>query len=379
MVDTISPNVIRTTDVGSFPLVTIDLPRYTQGAADLEDDQQSEASRYFTLQHNAAFTRKMRALGPPNSTPCYVQSSFKRDMLSQFLDPIVHHGSGLQKQADRYLWDGTRIQVPSEKAQVAELLALKHGAKTICQECEIDYIQYRACITGPFEMASRIWRDMGVGPRYDEPLIESFATIVYAFMKNAQIETKHLKPLIITLDEPSIGVAGIGDLFMDTATDARLNHLIATWNTILSTIPSTYYRGLHLHSSPYHQLAHANWNLLEAHHSVIVSKSWLVEHDKYIRAAVMRTDGPTFSSDANLRKAWDEIQSGNFLAYLQPQEEMLHYLEAVVTRYGSDRLPFAGPECGLGPWTWKYGEEMVLANLKNLQQVVTRFNQAHEL
>ncbi|MFX1405207.1 MAG: hypothetical protein ACFE9D_12180 [Promethearchaeota archaeon] len=379
VVEPISPDVIRTTDVGSYPLVAIDMTRYSWGAADLEGSHHTEVAKDFIRQHNDAFTRKMRALGSSISAPCYVQGTFERDMISQFLDPIVRHGRGLQKQANRYLWDGTLIQLPSEKAQVAELLALKHGAKTICQEFEIDSIQYRACITGPFELASRLWRDMGIGPRYDESLIESFAAIVRAFMKNAQIETKYLKPLIITLDEPSIGVAGVGDLFMDTDTDDRLNHLIDNWNTILSTIPSCYYRGIHLHSSPYHQLASANWNLLEAHQSVIVSKSWLVEHNKYIRAAVMRTDGPTFSSGVNLRKAWDEILSGNILPYLQPQEEMWHYLEAAVTRYGSDQVPFAGPECGLGPWNWRYGEEMVLASLENLQQVVTSFNQSHKL
>ncbi len=365
---------IQTTDVGSFPLVDVDLKRYIQGAANLEDGNQSEAATYFIQHHNGAFTRKMAALGPKESVPCYVQSSVKRDMLSQFLDPIVRHGQGLQKQDDTYLWDGTPIQLPTEKAQVAELLALQQGAKTICQELNIKQIYYRACITGPFEMASRLWRGMGVGPRYDEPLIESFATIVQSFMKNAQIETKHLKPLVITLDEPSIGVTGVGDLFMDTESDAHLAHLITTWNTILTEIPSTRYRGLHLHASPYHQLAHAHWNLLEAHLGVIVSKNWLDENDKYIRAAVMRTDGPTIPKNADPRAAWDQIQSGNFQPYLQSQEYMLHHLKTAVNQDGTDRIPFAGPECGLGSWDWQFGDEMVLTSLKRLHQMVANFN-----
>ncbi len=369
-----SPTFIRTTDVGSFPLIGIDFQQYIQGAADLEDGNHSEAAANFILHHNKAFTRKMKALGPELSVPCYVQSSVNRDMLSQFLDPIVRHGKGLQKQDDTYLWDGTPIQLSPDKAQVAELLALQHGAKTICQELNIDQIEYRACITGPFEMASRLWRGMGVGPRYDESLIESFATIVQSFMKNAQIETKYLKPLVITLDEPSIGVTGVGDFFMDTDSDTRLAHLITTWNTILSEISNKYYRGLHLHASPYHQLAYANWNLLEAHLGVIISKSWLVEHNKYIRTAVMRTDGPTMPKDADLRAAWNQIQSGHFQPFLQPVEEMLHYLKISVDRYGLERIPFAGPECGLGSWDWKYGDAMVLANLKNLHQMVNDFS-----
>ena len=210
---------IRPTDIGSFPLVDINLEKYIIGAADLEDGKSSEAATYFVKQHNEAFKRKMMALGPKVSVPCYVQSSVGRDMLTQFLDPITRHGSGLQKQNDTYLWDGSHIQLPEANARIAEILALEQGAKELCEELQIEQISYRACITGPFEMASRLWRGMGVGPRYDEILMEAFAVIVQAYMKNAQIRTKYLKPLIITLDEPSIGVLGVGDLFMDSESD----------------------------------------------------------------------------------------------------------------------------------------------------------------
>lgn len=365
---------IRPTDIGSFPLVAINREEYILGAADLEDGQPSEAATYFVQLHNETFRQKIAALGPEESVPCYVQSSVGRDMLTQFLDPITRHGTGLQKQNDTYLWDGSPIQLAEKNAQVAELLALQQGAKELCEEFQIEEIQYRACITGPFEMASRLWRGMGVSPRYDEALVEFFAGIVKAFIKNAQIHTKYLKPLVITLDEPSVGVTGVGDFFMDSESDSQLTHLITTWNTILSVIPSNYYRGLHLHASPYHQLAFADWNLLEAHLGVILQKSWLIEHDKYIRAAVMRTDGPSIPENADLRTAWDQIQSGNFQQYLQPPNEMLHYLKFAVQRYGLDRIPFAGPECGLGSWDWKFGDTMVLANLRNQRRVITEFN-----
>ena len=372
--DCITSNPIRPTDIGSFPLVNINLEKYIVGAADLEDGKSSEAATYFVQQHNEAFKRKMAALGPEVSVPCYVQSSVGRDMLSQFLNPITRHGSGLQKQNDTYLWDGSRIQLPEANAQVAEILALKQGAKALCEELQIEHIPYRACITGPFEMASRLWRGMGVGPRYDETLIEAFAIIVKAFMKNAQIHTKYLKPLIITLDEPSIGVTGVGDLFMDSESDPQLAHLITTWNTILSEIHSNCYRGLHLHASPLRQLANAKWNLLEAHLGVIVNKSWLIEHDKYIRAAIMRTDGPTILQDEDIRAVWDQIQSGNFQPYLQSPDEMHHYLNAAIERYGADRIPFAGPECGLGSWDWKFGDAMALANLQNVSRIITELS-----
>ncbi len=366
---------IRTTDVGSFPLSTVDLSRYSTGAADVEDGVDSTKAAYFITKHNDIFKHKFIALGPQDSVPCYVQSSHTRDMVSQFLDPITRNGQGLRKENDQYLWTGTNIKLSPEKAQIAELIALKHGAKAFCQELDIEQIQYRACVTGPFEMLTRIWRGMGLSPRYDEPLMNALTTIVEHYMQNAHPETKYFKPLVLTLDEPSVGVTGVGDLFIDAESDPPLSHLISCWNRIYSHIPTNCYRGLHLHASPYHQLAQADWNLLEAHLGVIVTRDWLTDNDKYIRAAIMRTDGPIIPPNADLKATWNEIQAGNYSAYLQPKTDMMQFLKTAIQRYGYERIPFAGPECGLGSWDWKHGDAMVLANLTRVREVVSEFNQ----
>jgi hypothetical protein len=55
---------------------------------------------------------------------------------------------------------------------------------------------------------------------------------------------------------------------------------------------------------------------------------------------------------------------------------MSQLLHTAIQRYGKDRVPFAGPECGLGSWDWKYGDAMVLENLTSLHNVVSSFNDA---
>ena len=366
---------LRTTDIGSFPLRQIDLTQYNQGAADLEDDQSTSAAQYFIHRHNLMFKRKLAALGPTNCVPCYVQSSYDRDMVTQFLNPIVRNGQGLVKKDADYLWDGKPIQLPSQKAQIAELKALQHGAKDICQEFNLDCIRYRACITGPLELTLRVGRSMGISPRYDETLMDAFTQTTQHFMHNAAIATKYMKPVILTLDEPSTGVAGVGDFFTDSPSDSHLSHLITCWNRIYSTIPKDCYRGLHLHASPFRELATANWTLLEAHSEVIVNPDWLREHDRFLRAAIMHTDGPTIPPQADLKVAWDEIMSGNYHRYLQSATSMQSLLNAAIQRYGADRIPFAGPECGLGSWDWTYGDDMVIASLERVRNVVTAINQ----
>ncbi|MHA2356438.1 MAG: hypothetical protein ACXADC_14775, partial [Candidatus Thorarchaeota archaeon] len=131
------------------------------------------------------------------------------------------------------------------------------------------------------------------------------------------------------------------------------------------------YRGLHLHTSPFEQLFSADWNLLEAHVDVYVEPEWLIEADKYIRAAVMRTDGPSFPGNADLKDAWSMIKTGEYNQFLQTPNEMSQRLEENIRLYGSDRVPFAGPECGVGPWDWEYGTEMALANLRTLRSVLS--------
>ncbi|MFX0170266.1 MAG: hypothetical protein ACFE89_13075 [Candidatus Hodarchaeota archaeon] len=366
---------LRSTDIGSFPLRNVDPVQYAQGASDLEDGNDTKAAEYFTHCHTSMFQRKLVALGPNLSVPCYVQSSYDRDMVTQFLDPIVRKGQGLAKQGDKYLWNGSPIKLSTQHARIAEMVALERTAKSLCEELDLDYIQYRACVTGPFELTLRLWRGMGISSHYEEAFIEAFTLIVKGYMQNAGISMKYLKPEILTLDEPSMGVTGVGDFFTDSPSDPYLSHLISCWNSIYSAIPKGCYRGLHLHASPFRELAKANWTLLEAHSDVIVNRDWLINHDRYLRAAIMRTDGPTIPPNADLKTVWADIQSGNYYPYLQSSANMHTYLKAAIDRYTVNRIPFAGPECGLGSWDWPYGDVMVLESFKRVQDVINEFNQ----
>lgn len=367
------PHPLRTTDISSFPLVRTDHNQYAQGAVDLEDGKHTIAAQYFQLVHNETFQKKYQALGTNLGVPCYIQSSYQRDMLNQFLDPIVRKGKGLQKQNNQYFWNGDKIHLPPTKAKIGELIALKAGAKSISKNLNVARINYRACITGPFELMIRLSRDMGIRIHYSEQLMDHFTQICAQYFSNAYFETKYLTPTILALDEPSIGVTGIEEFFVDSDSDMHLSHLIRCWNKIYDTVPITCYRGIHLHASPYQRLSQAKWNLLEAHMGVVVAKKWLVEHDKYIRAAIMRTDGPSISEGVDPKLAWDNIQAGKFQSYLQTQDDMRHHLKQAIDRYGIERVPFAGPECGLGPWDWKYGQEMALTSLSNVYEVVKAF------
>jgi hypothetical protein len=176
------------------------------------------------------------------------------------------------------------------------------------------------------------------------------------------------------MDEPAFGLEGIGDFFSDTSSDSHSEHLISCWNEIYKKVPSDCYRGIHLHASPFENSFNADWNLIEAHVGVYVKRQWLEDYDKFIRAAIVRTEGPTIDQNDDVKDAWQNILSGNYEKYLQPESEMERHLQENINRYGIERVPFAGPECGFGPWDWKHGLSMAIETLARMNQVIDKNN-----
>jgi methionine synthase II (cobalamin-independent) len=365
---------IRPIDVGSFPLEDVDIERYCRGAVAVEDNQSSSDAAYFIQAHNDVFRKKLRALDPATSVLCYVQSAYRRDMISQFLDPILRKGTGLQKVHDAYVWNGGTVRLRSDEARIAEVVALQQGAKEFCEEFSVERIKYKVCVTGPFELMTQLWFAMRVKTQYTEPLINDLTNIVQGFAKGAVVETKYLEAEVLTMDEPSIGVTGLEEVFVDAPSDSKLAHLISCWNRIYDSIPRTRFKGLHLHASPYHEIFHAHWNLLEAHVGLTVKKQWLQEHDKFLRAAILQTQGPVIPDNADARDAWNRIKAGDYQQYLEPRAQIAKTLRECIDRYGIERIPFAGPECGLGSWDWRHGQAMALESLSRVAEVVKASN-----
>lgn len=371
---------IRALDVGSFPL-DADMSRYIEGARMIESDPKAEHKdvSYFISNHNEAFRLKAEAMGPDASVTSFAQC---RGMITQYLEPLFMEVVGEKGvKSEKLVTKSNAQRVAAEIAmgqvsldnvpsKVAEVVALERGSEELSQALGVDTISYKACITGPLELTLNLQRLAGFPRGYDEKLMDFFSDLVEKYVRGALVSTQHLRPEVITMDDPSFGLEGLGDFFTDTKSDESLNHMISCWNRIYANVPRDVYRGLHLHTSPFEHLFAADWTLLEAHVGVYVTSEWLEDTDKFVRAAIMRTDGPSFSADADLKEAWNEIKNGNFERYLQKPSEMMRYLDEYLQLYGSDRVPFAGPECGVGPWDWQNGAEMALSNLRTVRSVL---------
>jgi methionine synthase II (cobalamin-independent) len=386
--------IIRPIDVGSFPLHA-DLERYLTGANHVERSSGkvvTEDAEYFTTQHNSAFRIKAEALGPEEAIVSYVQC---RGMIDQFLLPVFHHvmeSDGLQIDVSTSFGgiskedaQGVAAAIAvgnkppsSDDVGMAEISALQNGAKKLCEYLGVERISYKSCITGPLELSLNLQRLAGFPRSYDERLVEYFTQVVKAFVYNSYVASEKLVLETITLDEPAFGLEGFGDFFTDTSSDTKLSHLVTCWNEIYGVFPSNVYRGIHLHASPFERIFQSDWNLLEAHVGVYVNRKWLEDYDKFVRAAIVRTDGPTMSQTTDIKAAWHEIFSGNYMKYLQPAKEMEKHLKNNVDLYGAERVPFAGPECGLGSWDWENGARMATATLERMNETLVKFNQVNQ-
>ncbi|MFX1369039.1 MAG: hypothetical protein ACFFAY_10605 [Promethearchaeota archaeon] len=372
--------VIRGIDVGSFPL-DADMKRYRIGARLLETDPlaEEEEALYFVSKHNEAFLAKAGAMGAATSVTSFAQS---RGMITQFLEPLFSavvrettaEAEALITKSNAQIVAGAiamgEVSLDAIPSRVAEIIALDRGADKLINVLGVDPISYKACLTGPLELTLNLQRLAGFPRGYDEILMEFFSDLLDRYVRSIHTKSKHLKLEVVSMDDPSFSLEGLGDFFNDTPTDDSLNHLKLCWNRVYKYVPRGCYRGLHIHSSPFEHLFEADWNLLEAHVGVYVNPFWITEYDKYIRAAIVKTDGPAFPKDADLKAAWNEIKAGQFKHYLQPAEEMRSILNEYVERYGSEGIPFAGPECGLGPWDWTNGADMALANLRTMRLVL---------
>ncbi|MHA1904316.1 MAG: hypothetical protein ACXADL_09235 [Candidatus Thorarchaeota archaeon] len=387
-------NAIRAVDVGSFP-ISVDSSRYHKGAIELENNPnkvETDDERYFVEIHNSIFLRKLKALGVESSVTSYAQC---RGMIDQFMKPIYravvksneNEDSNDSQSATGGLSQDEAMQlaaaiavgessIPENKVRISEVIALEHGARELCEIANVEKISYKSCVTGPLELTLNLQRLLGFPRVYDAKLVDFFTEAVLGYYKNAHIKTKHLQPEIVTLDEPSMGLEGLADFFNDSASDTDLAHLITCWNKILREVPNGCYKGLHLHASPFEQLFNAEWNLLEAHVGVFVSPKWTESYDKFVRAAILRTDGPTISKDDDVKAAWKEIYSGNYERYLQSADETVKHLKQSIDLYGIERIPFAGPECGLGSWDWINGDKMAEANLANMSTSLADFQKS---
>lgn len=336
-------------DVGSLPLTT-DPALLKRGASDVlrPGRASSGAAAEFKRVVTSALKDKLSA---GLDIPTYPQF---RDMNEMFLSML----SGIEKLEGGYVEVG-RLSVVD--ARIPEVVVAKEAAGELAAQLGLERVRLRVCITGPHTLSFCFaFRSPGLLARLGRGL----ADVVRANV----IKGKHLEVAILALDEPTFGT--VDDPLVEHGSEGR-EALLKAWEEVLGAARA---KGattcLHLHSTSdglFWQVA--SLRLVESHvddpiYRLEETKELLDEHDKALRASICRTDFDQLirerilaeepgASEARISEAlgstWRAIRAGRVepSTFLEPVELLLKRLKAIIKRFGPERVPMAGPECGL--------------------------------
>ena len=336
-------------DVGSLPPTT-DVSLLDRGAQDVL--RPGRASSGAALEFKRVVLSALRdKLSAGIDVPTYPQF---RDMNQMFLSAF----SGLELIEGRFVEAG---RLRAQDPRIAEVVVARESAPELAESLDMDRIRLRVCVTGPHTLSFQFaFRSPGLLARLGKVL----ADVVRANI----CSNKRFEVAILALDEPTFGL--VDDPLVEPGSEGR-EALLRAWEEVFSAARA---RGvmtcLHLHSTADGLFwAVESLDMVESHVGDTLYESArtaraLEEHDKLLRASICRTDydslvrakleagmpgaGESVIAE-RLGEAWRAISAGELdpNAFLEPVELMAERLRAIIERFGPERVPFAGPECGL--------------------------------
>ncbi|MCP8316238.1 MAG: hypothetical protein H3Z52_15245, partial [archaeon] len=189
------------------------------------------------------------------------------------------------------------------------------------------------------------------------------------FISNNVYKDKYSGVELISVDEPAFGF--LSDPLIDYGTEGR-EELLKAWENIFhETILGGASSCLHLHNTADELFWETkSLNIVESHAEDPIYESkrvkqLLEEKDKFLKASICITDFDRLIRERILveshkeidevilmqrvEKAWAGMKQGRIdpKDFLESVETMKKRLKKIVDNYGIERVPYAGPECGM--------------------------------
>ena len=312
---------IHSTDVGSFP-PRIDVTVLDDGARRFNSIiTRGIPSDMFEQEVINAFIDKLNA---GIDIPTYPQF---RDMNKMFMDIFV------------------------QETAIPEITVLKENLSEIRDATDLDNIPIGVCITGPYTMCS--------GVKHNGIFIETVTDSLCKILEKTLFKSKYGEVKQVCIDEPAIGF--LNDPFLDYGTSGR-EILRNSWERLCSIAKAKNIEtSIHLHNTSdnlFWDVEHLD--IIESHvddsiYTLKSTKNILEEKDKFLKASVAITLFDTLimqkvgQDTEKLSSAWNGIRLGqiNPNIFLEDISVMNMRLSKIVDLFGSERVPFYGPECGL--------------------------------
>jgi 5-methyltetrahydropteroyltriglutamate--homocysteine methyltransferase len=241
---------------------------------------------------------------------------------------------------------------------IPETEVLKKESKRIKDESGVDYVLIKACITGPYTLASFF--------QVKTPsLFSELGHALSEIISNSLFKNKHAKIAHISIDEPTLGF--MNDPLLDYGTDGR-ESLKKAWSEICNKANSQGVEtSMHLHNTSENLFWEVeNLNILASHvedplYSQEVTKEKLEETDKQLWAAISITQFDNLINNyyeaqnyegnipEKIASIWTDIRNGNIdpHKFLEKPALIKKRLKKIIDYFGSNRISISSPECGL--------------------------------
>lgn len=347
--------IIKTCDVGSMPFPG-NFKKFIKGAQHIDPlmellrvNKDSKERKYFEDKVVQNYIDKIKV---GIDVPSYPQF---RDMNEMFLNTI----KGIKKSKRGYeVID--RLTLKKGYASIPEVRVLKQKKREISQKIG-KTLKVRLCITGPYTLASTC-----VNKNAD--LIKKFGEAIEQIIDENCFRGKYGGISIVSIDEPVFGM--VDDPQLDVGSRGR-ETLMKTWENICHRIKLKSIQScLHLHSTKNEDFwGIKSLDIVESHvndtlYTSNETKKFLEKEDKYLKASISitvfdelirkkieRDIRPINESTLNQKMAdvWTRIKNSKITAidYIETLEIMKKRLLQIINRYDIERVPYAGPECGL--------------------------------
>jgi len=298
-----------------------------------------------------------------------------RDMCYMFLDDL----EGLIKFDGKYA--AVEAIKPKRKSIPEVDVVFKHSKEIF--EAVGKSFSMRVCITGPYTLAFFL-----IEPSPEQIL--SLADALFQIAEKSLQQSRYGSVEVLSLEEPLLGV--VDDPRLDY-TGEWSETLLKAWDKILYAASTrSVVCAMHLHNTSNSIF----WNLdrldvieAEADDQIFRSektKSLLEKYGKRLKASICSTNLdklaekaadriPRYSSltkEQRVGQIWADIRRGREdpAILLESEDEIRSRLKHIVSLIGLEKVPYAGPECGLKGF---FSLDVALLYLKRCCDVVKGF------
>ena len=341
--------MIKSCDAGSLPFIG-DVEKFLEGATSFGLYPVDDSVKFFEKRVTEVFLDKVMAgIDVPN----YPQP---RDMSEMFLAMM----DGVEKVKGGYM-ETEILSVRADRSHIPEVMVIKKNSQMISEK-RGEPFEVKVCVTGPYTLSSLfLYRDNKIFSRLGD--------IISQIVENNVFSEKHGKVSLVVVDEPVFGLQD--DPLIDFDSEGRKN-LHKAWETVFHKAKSKNVQTLlHLHSTADELFWEiASLNVIDSHvgnplYLMKKTKERLESTDKFLKASISIADFDTLikkriiatsrqkmtelAMNEKIGEAWTDITSRKTdpKIFLENLDIMKKRLVEIVSRFGAERVPYAGPECGL--------------------------------